>query len=155
MTDSYYWAHYQHERREQTPYQRRKNYLEMSTVYDLAFLSAFRSVEALLGCGARSLEKREIPAKLHALDDRYGTPFCTATWDSLHHFFTTQRRHWSYQELIETFLDTRNAVAAHANASAPFPLTEDQVFELQELAGSMIYESIMPEDYDPGDRGPA
>ena len=35
-------------------------------VKHLAFLSAFRSVEALLGCGARSLEKREIAMKLKA-----------------------------------------------------------------------------------------
>ena len=44
MSGSYYDAHYRYERREQTPYQRRKNYLEMPTVYDLAFLSAFRSL---------------------------------------------------------------------------------------------------------------
>ena len=155
MSGSYYYAHYRHERREQTPYQRRKNYLEMSPVYDLAFLSAFRSVEALLGCGARSLEKREIGAKLQALDDGYGTSFSTEQWHSLHHFFTTQRRHWSYEELIAAFLDTRNAVAAHANPSPPFPLSEDQVFELQNLAGSMVYDSIMPDDFDPREPLPA
>lgn len=149
MTGSYYHAHYQYERREQTPYERQKNYLEMSTVYDLAFLSAFRSVEALLGCGARSLEKRDIASRLRILDDRYGTRFSTSRWNSLHHYFTTRRRHWSYGELIETFLDTRNAVAAHANPVPPFPLSEDQVFELQNLAGCMIYESIMPDDLEP------
>jgi hypothetical protein len=126
----------------------------MSTVYDLAFLSAFRSIEALLGCGARSLDKGQIAAKLQSLDDRYGTSFCTEKWDSRHHFFTTRRRHWSYADLIAAFLDTRNAVAAHANPSPPFPLSEDQVFELQNLTASMVYESIMPEDFDPSEPPP-
>lgn len=149
MTGSYYYAHYRHERREQSPSERRKNFLEMSSVYDLAFLSAFRSMEALLGCGARSLEKGEIRAKLEGLDEQYGTCFSTEKWESLYHFFTTRRRRWSYVEMITAFLDVRNAVAAHANPSPPFALTEDQVFELQNLAGSMIYESIMPDDFDP------
>jgi len=52
-------------------------------------------------------------------------------------------------------LDTRNAVAAHANPSPPFPLSEDQVFELQKLAGSMVYDSIMPDDFDPREPLPA
>ena len=68
---------------------------------------------------------------------------------------TTHRRHWSYEELIAAFLDTRNAVAAHANPSPPFPLSEDQVFELQKLAGSMVYDSIMPDDFDPREPLPA
>jgi hypothetical protein len=121
----------------------------MSTVYDLAFLSAFRAVEALLGCGSRSLQKREISTKLEAFDDRHGTHFSTEKWESLHHYFTTRRRRWSFCELIADFLDTRNAVAAHANPSPPFPLAEDQVFELQNLAGAMLYESMMPDDFDP------
>jgi hypothetical protein len=145
MSSSYYHFHYSRDRVSQTPYWRRKMYLERSSVYDLSFLSAFRALEALLGCGARSLEGRQILPGLLSLDHEFGTNLATEIWESFHHVFTARRRLWSYGELIQQFLDTRNAVAAHANPSPPFPLYEDQVFELQRLVASMLRETALSE----------
>jgi hypothetical protein len=49
-----------------------------------------------------------------------------------------------YKEVITHFLDLRNAVAAHANPKPPFILNEDQLFEIQKLADSMIADLIKP-----------
>jgi hypothetical protein len=77
MSSSYYHFHYSRDRVSQTPYWRRKMYLERSSVYDLSFLSAFRALEALLGCGARSLEGRQILPGL--LRPRSGNRFITSS----------------------------------------------------------------------------
>ena len=139
MTSSQYHRQYQHERRLESAYLLEKKYLENRTVYDLAFLSAFRALEALLGTG--QIKKREVGKLLHALDGKFGTSFCSKPWKSYHEVFSSRRKTWNFDELIIRYLDVRNAVAAHANPSPPFALREDQVLEIQRLVANMLYDA--------------
>ena len=102
----------------------------------MAFLSAFRAVEALLGTS--NLRKRDIESRGQMFDKAYGTSFATDRWQSPHEVFSSKRTWWQYPELIAFYLDVRNAVAAHANPRPPFRLTEDQVLELQRLVSYML-----------------
>ena len=142
MTGSYYCAHYRWDRRFENKYLREKKYFENRTRYDLAFVSAFRSVESILG--KSQVRKHEIKASLTNLDSQYGTHFSSTKWVSHHEVFSGMRKFRSYEEVISHFLDLRNAVAAHANPKPPFILNEDQLFEIQNLAESMIADLIKP-----------
>lgn len=139
MTSSYYHYHYSRDRVDKSVYAQRKKYLENRTLYDMAFLSAFRSLEALLG--TTSLREHDIPRRIHDVDQLFGTSFGTSRWRSYHEFFSTRRKWWSYRDLIVRYLRVRNAVAAHANPNPPFALAEDQVHEIQLLARSMLFEA--------------
>jgi hypothetical protein len=139
MTSSYYQREYRHHRRLESAYLREKKYLEERTLYDLAFLSAFRALEALLGTA--QIKKHEVGQRLRALDDKFGTSFCSTRWKSYHEVFSSGRKRWCFDELITRYLDVRNAVAAHANPRPPFPLREDQVLEIQRLVASMLYDA--------------
>lgn len=139
MTEYEYQRHYRHDRRSESVYLREKKYFEDRTRYDLAFLSAFRALEALLR--TVQIHKHQISQRLHALDERFRTSFCSKHWTSYHEVFSSGRKKWRFDELIDRYLDLRNAVAAHANPSAPFQLREDQVFELQLLVAQMLYDA--------------
>lgn len=139
MTSSYYQYEYRHERRLESAYMREKKYLEERTRYDLAFLSAFRGLEALLG--TVQIQKHEVAKRLRGLDDKFGTSFSSTRWKSHHEVFSSRRRRWRFDELITHYLAVRNGVAAHANPKPPFTLREDQVLEIQRLVSSMIYDA--------------
>jgi hypothetical protein len=141
MTGSYYHHHYQRDREAVTKYVQRKKYLEERTRYDLAFLSCFRGVEALLGTA--NLKKHEIEKRVAEADRSFKTLFATTRWRSYHEVFSSRRRYWSIPELIGYYLDIRNAVAAHANPRPPFPLGEDQVLEIQRLVEHMLYQAAL------------
>lgn len=141
MSDSYYYFHYRHERAALSPYAQRKGYLEERTRYDLAFLSAFRAIEAFLD--TTMLRKRDIAELLRQTDIRDGTSFLSGRWRSRHEVFTSGRKWWSFSELIGHYLDIRNAVAAHANPKPPFRLNVDQVREIQELVADMLYAAVL------------
>jgi hypothetical protein len=140
MTSSYYHHHYRHNRRLESAYLREKKYLEERTLYDLAFLSAFRALEALLG--TMQIKQHEVGQRLRALDDKFGTSFCSTRWKSYHEVFSSGKKRWRFDELITHYLRVRNAVAAHANPKPPFTLREDQVFEIQRLVESMLYDAV-------------
>jgi hypothetical protein len=142
MTSSYYHHHYRHERKSESAYLREKKYFEERTLYDLAFLSAFRALEALLGTA--QIHKYEVVKLLGALDNKFGTSFCSTRWESYHEVFSSGRKRWRFEELIRHYLDLRNAVAAHANPKPPFTLREDQVFEIQLLVKSMLHDAAKP-----------
>lgn len=137
MTYSYH--HYRHQRESESAYLREKKYLEERTLYDLAFLSAFRALEALLG--AVQISKHDVGQRLRALDVRFGTSFWSTRWKSFHEVFSSGRKKWRFEELIIRYLNLRNAVAAHANPKPPFMLHEDQVLELQLLVKTMLYDA--------------
>lgn len=139
MTSSYYYYHYRHDRRLESAYLREKKYLEDRTRYDLAFLSAFRALEALLGTS--QIKDHEIGRRLLALDQKFATSFSSAHWKSYHEVFSSGRRQWRFEELIRHYLRVRNAVAAHANPNPPFTLKEDQVLEVQSLVERMLYDA--------------
>lgn len=140
MTGSYYFSHYRHKRKSESKYYREKMYLEFRTQYDLAFLSAFRALEAVLG--RFSFDKHEINKLLGKLDACYKTNFRESVWQSYHEIFAGAKRKRPYQEVIENFLRIRNSVAAHGNTHPPFILTEDHVFEIQRLVSSMLSDTM-------------
>jgi len=142
MTSSYYHFHYRWDRKFEKKYLREKKYFENRTRYDLAFVSAFRSIESILG--KPQVKKQEIKPSLNNLDSQYGTRFSTSRWVSYHEVFSRTKKFRSYEEVIAHFLKLRNAVAAHANPKPPFVLNEDQLFEIQKLAESMIADLIKP-----------
>jgi hypothetical protein len=142
MSPSYYFAHYREERRLESRYLRRKRYLEERTRFDLSFLSAFRSIESLLG--SPTFKKHELQARLRRFDLMYGTSFADTKWRSYHEVFSSRRRNWTHVSLLEHYLDIRNAVAAHGNIMPPFALAEDQVYELQALAGELLFRAAFP-----------
>jgi hypothetical protein len=84
---------------------REKMYLEERTLYDLAFLSGFRALEALLGGG--QLKKHEIGGRLSALDHRFNTSFRSKPWKSFYEVFSSGRKRWRFDELIARYLDIR------------------------------------------------
>jgi hypothetical protein len=142
MTGSYYHFHYRWDRRFENKYLREKKYFESRTRYDLAFVSAFRSIESILG--KTQIKRHEIKTSLSNLDSQYGTHFSTTKWVSHHEVFSRMSKFRPYEKVITHFLDLRNAVAAHANPKPPFILNEDQLFEIQKLAESMIVDLIKP-----------
>jgi hypothetical protein len=139
MASSYHYRHYRQQRESESAYLREKMYLEERTLYDLAFLSAFRALEALLG--ATQIKKLDIGIRLHALDDKFRTSFRSTRWKSFYEVLSSGRKRWRFDELIARYLDVRNAVAAHANPRPPFLLHEDQVREIQLLAKTMLYDA--------------
>lgn len=142
MTGSYYGAHYSGERTESSEYELEKLYLEHSVRFDLALLSAFRGLEALLGT-RRSLRRSRIAARLAALDSEYLTSFQTDTHECFHLIFSGKPRFWRYEEIINHFLVLRNSVAAHANIRSPRIIMEDQVYEIQRLVQHMLSDILM------------
>jgi hypothetical protein len=143
MTGSYYHYHYRHDRSLESAYLRERKYLEQRTLYDLAFLSAFRALEALVG--TTQIKENEIRQRLRVLDNNFGTSFCSKPWRSYHEVFSSGRKKWRFDELITRYLRLRNAVAAHANPNPPFTLREDQVLEIQLLVRSMLYDAAEAE----------
>jgi len=142
MTSSYYYFHYRWDRKFEKKYLKEKKYFENRTRYDLAFVSAFRSIESIFG--KPQVKNQEIKPFLNNLDSKYGTNFSTSKWISYHEIFSRTKKFRSYEEVITHFLKLRNAVAAHANPKPPLVLNEDQLFEIQKLAESMIVDLIKP-----------
>jgi hypothetical protein len=136
MTSSYYHFYYRWDRRFEKKYLREKKYFENRTRYDLAFVSAFRSIESTLG--KPQVKNHEIKLCLNNLDSQYGTHFSTSKWVSYHEVFSRTKKFRSCEEVITHFLKLRNAVAAHANPKPPFVLNGEQLFEIQKLVESMI-----------------
>jgi hypothetical protein len=139
MTEHQYQRHYRPERQLESAYLHEKRYFEERTRYDLAFLSAFRALEALLG--TVQIHKDKISKRLHAFDEKFRTSFCSTKWISYHEVFSSRRKRWRFDDLISRYLDVRNAVAAHGNPTPPFQLREDQVLELQLLVKNMLYDA--------------
>lgn len=136
MTGSYYDAHYSRERAESTEYELEKLYLEHQVEFDLAFLSAFRGLESILG--TPFLRKHEIRTRLAALDSEYRTSFETETYECFHLIFSSHPKRWRYEAIIDHFLVLRNTVAAHANIGSPWKIMEDQVYEIQRLVENLL-----------------
>jgi hypothetical protein len=141
MTSSFYHYHYSRDRRAETKYVRCKKYLEGRTRYDLAFLSCFRAIEALLGTA--NLKQSEIARRVTDLDRMFETSFASKRWRSYHEVFSSNRKWWRFPELIAQYLTIRNAVAAHGNLKQPFYLGEDQVLEIQRLVEHMLYHAAL------------
>lgn len=141
MSGSYYQFHYSHQRRDATKYQRSKKYLENRTRFDLAFLSAFKALEAILG--KSNLKEHEITQQIIKLDQSFGTNFAKEDWRSYHEMFTRKRKFWSLPLIISKYLKLRNSVAAHGNIQPPFQINEDQVFEIQRITEHMLYTAAL------------
>lgn len=140
MSGSYYHFHYSRDRAVESEYAKRKKYLEEKTRYDLALLSAFRAIEAILD--APSLKKPQVEKKLAELDQLCSTSFSIEKYRSFFEIFSGGPEERSYSDIISYYLDIRNSVAAHANPKPPFSLSEDQVLEIQNLALVLLGKSL-------------
>ena len=142
MVGSYYESHYSWDRANLSSYDLQKLYYESQVEYELAFLSAFRGIEALLG--KNRLRKSELRKLLSRLDIDYQTHFSKNPYKSYFEIFSSKRHHWQYHELLSKYLVLRNSVAAHANPKSPWQVSVDQVLELQHLLKHMFLEMVFP-----------
>ncbi len=104
------------------------DYLSHRAHYELAFLAAFKGVEAILG--GSQLKKHSIASKF----DQYrpgGVVASSAYQKRIE--VTTVGDKQDVGSVVSRFLDIRNAAAAHSNATPPETLrvTLDRVLELQ------------------------
>jgi hypothetical protein len=141
ITTNWEYSQYESRRQEMTYYELEKSYLENRIKCDLAFVSAFRGIESILGVA--NLKKYEIPKYLKKLDKRFHTTFSTSDYHSLHDIFCGGPKRWRFRKRIASFLDLRNSVAAHANPHAPGIVGEDQVLEIQHCLKAMIISMVM------------
>jgi hypothetical protein len=144
MVGSYYEAHYSRDRKSISRYELDRTYLENRIRYDLAFVSAFRGMETLLG--KHHFKKHDVPALLASVDREFHTSFSSKRYRSWHEVFSSRRRWWGYDELIQHYLYLRNAVSAHGNPTPPDFVMEDQVLEIQYLLRSMLWKILFPND---------
>lgn len=144
MSGSFYESHYRWERKSQSRYFREKLYYEGRTQYDLAFLSVFRAIEALLN--SANLRSEQIHRLLVQLDSQYGTTFAKSDYQFYHEIFSGGMKRMAYEEVIVRYLNLRNAVAAHGSLKPPRIITDDQVFEIQLLVEDMLGHLLYPGD---------
>ena len=142
MVGSYYECHYSLDRRELSRYELEGTYLENRFRYDSAFVSAFRGIECVLG--KPHFKRGQVSDLLAQTDAKYNTAFSSTRHRSWHEVFSSKRKWWTYQALIEHYLKLRNAVSAHGNPSPPHIVMEDQVFEIQYLLQSMTWDILNP-----------
>jgi hypothetical protein len=136
MTGSFYQCHYSRDRRYIAHYAVERDYYENRFKYDMAFVSAFRGIECVLG--KPHFKKNEVSELLANTDRQYDTSFAVQRHRSWHEVFSSKKKWWRYSDLIEYYLKLRIAVSAHGNPSPPHIVSEDQVFEIQYLLRSMI-----------------
>lgn len=136
MTGSYYELHYAADRAELSEYELEKLYYEDRIRFDLAFLSAFRGIETILG--KPFLREHDIEPGLTKLDKEFGTRFQTDEYWCLYEMFSGEQKIQSYSGVISRFLVLRNSVAAHANPRSPKIIIQDQVLEIQLLLKEML-----------------
>lgn len=140
MTGSYYYSHYIHDRKAESRCLREKKYFEWRTRFDLAFLSTFRSIEALLG--KANIKRHEIEKLLSEVDNLYKTNFLHSRYHSYYEIFSGDRKERSYKNMVLHYLDIRNSVAAHGNIKPPTIITSDQLYEIQLFTRTMIHDVV-------------
>ena len=129
MDASYYDLHYVVERTEQTAYVQEKRSLQSRLSLELAFVAAFKAVEAVFGSpGFRAADIRRHLTKLDVKEFRPDDNYVRH-----HERFTGLPVDCTVATALHRFLELRNAVAAHANANAPphLLISEDSLLELQ------------------------
>ena len=143
MVGSYYESHYSREDRRIGRYDMEKRYFENRITYELAFLSAFRGLEALLN--VPQMKKDNIADSLAKLDSIFDMNFSRSRYRAFHLVFSRRKKWWRYEEIIRYLLVLRNSVAAHANPMVPKIVMEDQVLEVQYLGKQMLLNIVSPE----------
>lgn len=136
MVGSYYHLHYASDRRNRSTTEMMRRYFEDRAQHELAFLSAFKSIEAIFG--GSQLNTRNLGRKFRGMRRHGVTPGCQ--YKRYHEIFQGRDRVISYYDLILHFLRIRNAVAAHANSTPPrhLAVTEDTLFEIQHFVACLI-----------------
>jgi len=136
MPDSYYYAHYRHDRAKQPRGERERIYLEHRARFEVAFLAAFKAIERLLDTS--QLRGGRLQAVLSSCPFRSIRP--TTRYRRLHEKYLGLRVFVTYEELLKHFLTIRNVVAAHANRSPPrrIVLTEDALYEIQVFYRTLV-----------------
>jgi len=135
-----YYSDYKRYRGFQSDDEILKNYLEHKPKYELAFLAAFKAIELLIGNG--NLNKSRLKSVFQS--QPYSLIQSNSVWERFHEIFAQKPRHYSFEEILENFLDMRNIVAAHGNRKPPkrFLITPDNLFEIQRFATYLIHLAI-------------
>lgn len=144
MDGSYYHLHYKREKECEDPKYDRKLYLENRYFNELAFVSAFKSLERLYECN--NLSRKTLENDLARLEIEID--YHNESYQRYHEIFSGYSEYPTYIELIRHFLDMRNAAAAHGNMKVPkkFEISLDSVMEIQkfmiELLSRVIFNDV-------------
>jgi hypothetical protein len=145
MTSSYYYFHYNRDRRERTYQEVKRLYWENRELYELAFISGFKGLESLFGTGQIKIYQIDkLLIDLNHPDIQPNSIYCRR-----HEIFVSRHKNSkkiTFSDLIKHFLDVRNVVAAHSNPNPPpqFYLAEDTIFELQAFLSEICLILIGP-----------
>ena len=143
MVGSYYASHYCRERRSIPRYILDKQYHENRIKFELAFLSTFRGIEAVLG--KNGIRENDIHRLLVKFDHRHGTSFSSAKYTSWYETFSGGKKKMPYCKKIAEFLKLRNITAAHANLNSPSMIKQDQVLEAEYLLSEFLCSGLIQE----------
>jgi hypothetical protein len=140
MVGSYYELHYARDRRETHWRQIERSYYEQKTLFELAFVSAFKAIERLLGANHfRASDIRRL-----VTDASYLGVTPSTRYRRFHEIFRGFRKFVTVEEMVRHLLILRNATAAHANSTPPrhLMLSEDNVYEIQNFVGFLVGEAL-------------
>lgn len=138
MSGSFYQHHYRHERGSISKYENEKIYFENRIKYEIAFLSAFKSIESILE--VTNINKNQTIKYLENVDKKYGTNFTNQFYQSYYEIFSSYMKNRTYYEMINHFLHLRNIIAAHSNYKSGIVINQDNLFEIQFFSKNMIDE---------------
>lgn len=136
LFDGFVALHFLHDYREHSRRWDEKRYFENRLRYELAFVSAFRAVEAFFG--VTDIKQNEVRSMLNAHPStaiRSNTGYRLAI-----PIFGGRRVRTNYADVVGYFLKVRNAAAAHANRGAPPHLqaTEKVLMQIQIFVRHLI-----------------
>lgn len=129
MSGSYYSSHYRHDRKNTPAAMLRREYFEHQERYELAFLAAFKALEAFF-----DVAQIKTPQIAHLFaNSPFANVIAASIYDRKHETFRKFRKKAPFDEMLEHYLTVRNATAAHANRTPPTHLmvTADTVYEIQ------------------------
>jgi hypothetical protein len=135
------YEEYCSERKFLNQYVLERRYYENRVKFDLAIVSTFRGIEALLG--TVSINRHNIVSLIKAIESKYNVNFSNIKYESKHLFFSVKRKMWSFVDIILEFKIIRDAVSAHGNIQPPVRICQDHVYEIQHLLFRMLSEILI------------
>jgi hypothetical protein len=140
MVGSYYQLHYARDRRRMHWRELERLYYEHKATFELAFVSAFKALERLLGANHfRAGDIRRL------LSDATFLRVSSATrYRRYHEIFRGLKRDISVEDMLRHLLKLRNASAAHANSTPPreLMLSEDNIYEIQNFVVFLVGQAL-------------
>lgn len=119
----------------------KKAYYEEKMKYDLAYLSAFRGLEAFLK--VNRIQKKDIEKLFSQVDTEYGSALSSSKYQCRYIGMPDIGKLVSYVDVTYQFLIYRNSVAAHWNPIRNTePLNELVVCEIQHYVSDLLEQCI-------------